>query len=239
MTNIGNNDDTKNDIVRIAVMDYDGTLSSVQTGLFLVVYLFFHGMILLRDIPKLFVWGFGYLTSQNHNLSVSREMCFNKLKRLEASEADAILDRFYDNVARRFVRSDAIEEIRKLHDAGTRVLLVSGAFENVVRQAAHDNGFDGYIAVEMERAECADGIIRYTGKMNPTDIVCEGRGKPQAVERYCDERYGTGRWHLVSAYGDHLSDRWMMERADRKVSVNGQLLYLYAKRHGWECVTWH
>ena len=230
--------DSSNGIVRVAAMDYDGTFTSIQTGLALCMYLFFRGYVRIIDVPKLFVWGVGYLASNNHDFEVSRRILFERLRKLPADEADEVFKRFYSFISK-FVRSDAVDEVKRLQAAGIKVILVSGAFDNVVRLAAEDHGFDGHIAVRMRKRVCDDGIERYDNKVIDGDVLCEGKGKVPSFKRYCDERYGVGKWRFVASYGDHLSDRWIMSEADKPVSVNGQALALYARKQGWHRVVWH
>ena len=225
-------------IVEVAAMDYDGTFSSIQTGFALCIYLFFKGYIRIIDVPRLFIWGVGYLASNNHDFEISRKILFEKLRKLPADDTDKVFEKFYAAISR-FVRNDAIDEVQRLQADGVKVILVSGAFDNVVRIAAREHGFDGHIAVHMQKHICDDGIERYDNHVIDSDILCEGKGKVPSFERYCNERYGIGKWRLVAAYGDHLSDRWIMAEADEPVSVNGQALALYARKQGWRRVVWH
>lgn len=224
--------------IRIATIDLDGTLSAYQTGAMLVAYLLFHGYVQAADVPRLVVWGAGYLLSRNEDLAVSREMLFKRLSKKSAADADAVFERFYRRHARSGFRRDAFPVISALRRIGIEVVLVSGAFSQIVERAASDAGIGAWIGVDMEKAVDEDGVVRYTGRVSQDSPICEGAGKLEMLRRYANARYGEGNWTLTAAYGDHLSDRHLLEASENPVSVDGEALHIYAQRRGWETVRW-
>ncbi|MBM6775377.1 HAD family hydrolase [Olsenella profusa] len=221
------------DIRPVAVFDFDGTSIRGQSGALVTRYLFMHGYMSLARLGRLTWWGIRYKLHLPYRQSEARELVFGALAGRSAAEVDAILTRFHNEVLLPRYRPQALEEVRRCHDQGLTVIIVSATFEPIAAIAAERMGADGYAATRMAR----DPQGRYTGKVEGP--VVAGEEKYHAAERWCNGHLGTGRWRLERAYGDHHTDAYLLSRAKHACAVcPGTTLEVSARRHGWEILDW-
>jgi len=132
--------------------------------------------------------------------------------------ADLSLDVFHAGVA---------DEVTALRDAGTYVVLVSGAPPATVAPVARALGADAWFATVQEDV---DGVL--TGVA--TDAVIGAR-KAFVVGQVTRER-GVAADECI-AYGDHASDLPMLESVGAGVVVGADpVLTAAAARHGWRTI---
>lgn len=221
------------DIQPVAVFDFDGTSIGGQSGALVTCYLFMHGYMSLARAGRLLWWGVRYKLHLPYHQDEARELVFGALCGRSSEEVDAILAQFHDEVLNPLYRPQAIEEVRRCHEQGISVLLVSATFEPIAAIAAKRMGVDGFAATRMAR----DAQGRYTGKVDGP--VVAGEEKYRAAERWCNERFGPGGWRLERAYGDHHTDADLLSRARHAYAVcPGTTLEVSAKRNGWEILDW-
>lgn len=217
----------------VAVFDFDGTSIRGQSGSLLTRYLFRNGIMSPRRLARLIWWGVRYKLHLPYRQAESRELVFGALAGWGAEEVDALMGRFHDEVIAPLYRPRALEEVRRCHEAGLTVLLVSATFEPIARLGARTMGADGYVATRME----LDPSGSYTGRVDGP--VVAGAEKYRAAERWCDERLGRGRWSLEATYGDHHTDVDLLSRARRPFAVcPGKTLAATARRRGWQILDW-
>jgi HAD superfamily hydrolase (TIGR01490 family) len=123
---------------------------------------------------------------------------------------------------------------------GHEIVLVSGTLEPLARGAARDMeaelaacGVTVAIRVIATRLEEKDG--RWTGRVLGEAMF--GEAKARAAKRLAEElRLDLGRCY---AYGDSLSDRFLMAAVDRPTAVNpSNDLASIARTRGWPILNW-
>ena len=217
----------------IAVFDYDGTSIDGQSGSLLTRYLFRNRIMSARRLARLTWWGVRYKLHLPYRQGEARELVFGGLAGRSAAEVDAIMARFHDEVLLPLYRPRAIEEVRRCHEQGLVVLLVSATFEPIAELGARTMGADGFAATRMQ----LDSEGRYTGSVDGP--VVAGAEKYCAAARWCDERFGPGAWSLEAAYGDHHTDADLLSRARRPYAVcPGETLAHAARKNGWPILDW-
>ena len=218
---------------QVAVFDFDGTSIKGQSGALFTTYLLRSGVMSLPRALRLGWWGIRYKLHLPYRQGEARELVLGALNDRTADEVDSLMVRFHDEVLAPRYRAQALEEVARCREAGMVTLLVSATFDAIAAVAADRMGFDGFVATKMER----DDHGAYTGQVDGP--VVAGPEKYLAVARWCDEHLGEGRWELARAYGDHHSDKYLLDRADEALAVcPGKTLYALAKRRRWEILDW-
>ena len=219
--------------VRIAAFDYDDTIVEGQSGLLLARYLRARGLLTARALARLVWWGARYKLKLPHRQDEAREAVFSSLVHWNPDRAAELAADFHEKVLVPRIRRDAVAEIERRRREGCFLLIVSASFSCIIRPACERLSMDGFVATSMERR--ADGA--YTGRVAGT--VTEGPEKARAIRRFADERFGPGAWELAYAYGDHHSDRAMLELAREAFAVDADSgLARLAERRGWEQRVW-
>ncbi len=135
----------------------------------------------------------------------------------------------------------AIERVAWHAKQGHEIVLISGTLEPLARGAAcvmevelAARGITAEIRVIATRLEEMDG--RWTGRVLGEAMF--GKAKARALKRLAEEmRLDLGRCY---AYGDSLTDRWMMAAVGRPVAVNpSKELAGIARTYGWPAIQWN
>jgi HAD superfamily hydrolase (TIGR01490 family) len=123
---------------------------------------------------------------------------------------------------------------------GHKIVIVSGTLEPLARKAARSlqeqlvaRGINSAIRVVATRLEERSG--RWTGRIVGEAMF--GETKARAMKKLADEM----RLELTHcyAYGDSLSDRWMLGAVGKPAAVNPQTeLARLAKTKGWPVLQW-
>jgi HAD superfamily hydrolase (TIGR01490 family) len=220
-------------IVRLAVFDFDGTSISGDSPVLLVRHLAKHRLIGKRVLGKIILWGCAYKLRLPQNETWVRGLVFSAFCGKPQAEVDAYLRDFYDSAIDRLFRKKAECAMREHEAQGHTVLIVSATFEPLVIRATEKHPFHHQIATRM----AVDEEGNYTCKVEGLPV--EGAEKLNAVRRFADEAYGKGRWELSYAYGDHHSDRTLLESATVPFAVNpDKPLLRTARRAGWDILDW-
>lgn len=123
----------------------------------------------------------------------------------------------------------ALRRVREHLDAGHRVVLVTGALDEVVRPLAE------LLEVDLRAARLRTIAGRFDGDLADTPPTAEARG--ELVRRLATDEGVALRdcW----AYADSISDLSMLEVVGHPVPVNPDLrLLATARRRGWACQRW-
>lgn len=220
-------------IQRVAVFDFDGTSIRGQSGALFTEYLLSHRELSPSRTVRLIWWGIRYKLHLPYRQDEARELVLGALSERSAAEVDELMARFHDEVLLPRYRPQALAEVRRCHERGMVVLLVSATFDAIARRAAETMGMDGYVATRMARG--ADG--NYTGSVDGP--VVAGAEKYRAAVTWCNERLGPGAWRLERAYGDHHSDKDLLGQARLAIAVcPGKTLRALARRRGWTILDW-
>lgn len=144
-----------------------------------------------------------------------------------ADELAALGERWFADLSLDVFHAGVADEVTALRDAGTYVVLVSGAPPATVAPVARALGADAWFATVQEDV---DGVL--TGVA--TDAVIGAR-KAFVVGQVTRER-GVAADECV-AYGDHASDLPMLESVGAGVVVGADpVLTAAAARHGWRTI---
>ena len=140
---------------------------------------------------------------------------------------------FYDKIIAKRFRAKADEEMRKRAEEGCIVVVVSASFEPIVMRAMESHPFQVQISTRMKVKP--DGT--YTREVDGKPI--EGAEKLVALKHWADGRFGEGKWELTYAYGDHHSDRPLLEAAKHPfvVTPNTGMKHI-VKETGWPVLDW-
>ncbi len=223
-------DDNK---TKIAVFDFDGTCTDVQSGLLFSRYLLHHGYFKPRTVRRLLMWAFRYAMHMKRDENEPREAIFAELSDLTSNQIDELMIKFHDEKVLSNYRPEALEEIKQLKDEGYTVLLVSATFSPIARRAGEVLGIENILATEMEKDK--DG--RYTGKVLGPAVV--GEEKTRAVERWANDHIGKGKWIIAKAFGDHYSDADILNASREGYAVSpGGTLKRIAKKNDWKILDW-
>ena len=226
-------EDGTQELTRLAIFDYDGTIVSGQSGLLISRYMFSLKLMKKRHVSCLIWWGIRYLLHLPHREGEARERVFKGLSDEPPEEVDAFMREFHDAVLAPLYRPKAEAEVARCKAEGYPVLIVSATFSMLADMAAEYLGADAAIATVMERDE--DGM--YTGRVQG-DVI-EGKAKLTAIRRWADDRYGAGNWEISRAYADHYSDRDLLGSVAHPYAVCPDgLLRRYAKKRGWDILNW-
>lgn len=220
---------------KIAAFDFDGTSIQGNSPVLLVRHLRRHKMLQKRIISRVVAWGVAYKLRLPQSEAWVRGQVFTAFDGLSREEVDAYLADFYDERigGKGRFRPQADAAMRRLHDEGIEVLIVSATFGPIVRRAQQLHPFDACLCTEM----CVDEQGHYTTHVRGACV--EGIEKVKAICAYADARYGASNWELVEAYGDHHSDIPMLEMAQHPFAVTpNSALEREAKRRHWDILDW-
>lgn len=220
------------DVVRVAAFDFDGTSMDGNSPVQLFWYLSKKGMLSKVDATRISWWAIRYKLRLPQDEAWVRGMVFRAFEGKPVAEVDQFLYDFYDEeIAPRFrIAADAAMERHKM--AGDVVLVISATFEPIVRRAMEFHPIDGQVSTRMQ---IKDGL--YTRKVDGKPV--EGAEKLVAIKTWCDAQYGPENWELAYAYGDHHSDRPMLEAAQTAFAVDpDRPLSRTAKQKHWTILEW-
>lgn len=218
---------------KLAVFDFDGTCIEGNSPVLLVFYLAKLNMLRKRVLIRIIAWAIAYKFRLPQNESWVRGLVFRAFRDKPKSEADKFLYEFYDLVVDERFRPRAEEEMKKRSAEGCEVVVVSATFEPIVKRAMESRPFQQQISTRM----CVTEDGHYTCEVEGEPI--EGAEKICAVTRYANEKYGEQGWDLAYAYGDHHSDRTLLQAAEKAYAVTpDKPLKRTAKQEGWSILDW-
>lgn len=190
---------------RIAVFDFDGTITTKDTLLEFIRY---------AKGTLLFCWGFilfspllvAYKTRLCPNWKVKEQMFSYFFRGMPVVQFNALCERFYKDKGPKLLRDDACATIRKHLSQGDSVIIASASIYNWVLPFGKALGVDAVIGTEV--AVSPSGNL--TGKFLTRN--CYGMEKVERIKRLYPD-YDTYIW---IAYGDSAGDRQLLDFADEK-----------------------
>ncbi|RKS79064.1 HAD superfamily hydrolase (TIGR01490 family) [Actinomadura pelletieri DSM 43383] len=214
----------------VAVFDFDGTIvasdvveAHLWARLLDVPLKSWPGTLapVLRKVPH-------YLRTEHRDRGEFLREFVQRYEGANEEELRALArDRLSDVLLRR-AWPQAIRRIRRHREAGHRTILLTGTLDVFVEPLR--TLFDDILAA---RLRVVDG--RCTGTFEQPPLIGEARGawlRAWAGEEGVDL---TGSW----AYGDHYSDRPVLEQVGNPVAVNPDArLYRHAKKQRWTIADW-
>ena len=145
------------------------------------------------------------------------------------AEAQAMRERFMNEVGTPALRPEAMALVERHRAAGDLIALVTATNEFVTTPFAQAFGIEHLIAVQLER----DGAGRYTGAIRGVPSFREGK-----IARVDDWLRGLGaQWcdfERVNFYSDSTNDLPLLERVSHPVATNpSPTLAQIATERGW------
>lgn len=219
--------------VTVAAFDFDGTCISGSSPKKLVSLLFKRKLIDPYRLLRVGLWGLAYKLNLPKDAEGVRTRVFSAFKGCSAVKVNDYLCRFYHQRIERLYRPEADAEMIAHLEQGHVVVLVSASFEPIIASAMVEHPIQFALASRMKID--ADGD--YTDEID--GLPTEGPDKIVVLRHFLDERFGSGRWQLGWAYGDHYSDVTMLEAAQHPCAVtpDSKLLRL-ARKKGWDVLEW-
>lgn len=217
---------------QIVAFDFDGTLINASSPVRLIFRLNRDRIMPKRNVTKSILWGIRYKMGRELDQRKPRRYVFASFRNSAASDANALMKDLYWDELRKYLRPQAVAELREHQAAGRHVIVVSASFEPIIAELCKDLGIKEYICTRMETI---DGS--YTG---------ETLGEPPESEQkliqftqWANDHYGENAWEMTHAYGDHFSDVPLMEIARHPIAVDpDRRLEGIAKERGWEIHLW-
>lgn len=190
---------------RIAVFDFDGTITTKDTLLEFIRY---------AKGTLLFCWGFilfspllvAYKMRLYPNWKVKERIFSYFFWGMPVVQFNALCEGFYKNKGKELLREDACATIRKHLSQGDSVIIVSASIRDWVLPFGKALGVDTVIGTEV--AVSLSGNL--TGKFLTRN--CYGMEKVERIKRLYPD-YGAYTW---IAYGDSAGDRQLLDFADEK-----------------------
>lgn len=218
---------------RLAVFDFDGTSINGNSPVLLVAYLLKKHMLGKRVALRIVLWAFAYKLRLPQNEAGVRSLVFTAFAGKPVDWVNQFLADFYDEKIAGLFRSDADAAMRAHTAAGDTVVVISATFEPIILRAMEHHPFSYQISTRM----CTSEQRTYTCEVEGNPI--EGEEKLAAVQRFGNAHYGEGNWEIVSAYGDHHSDRPVLEAATHAYAINpDRPLARTARARGWTILSW-
>jgi HAD superfamily hydrolase (TIGR01490 family) len=186
----------------IAFFDFDGTITSSDTLLEFIKFSkgkarFYTGFLL--NAPYLISYKIKLIPNQLAKEKVLQYF----FKNMSEEDFRKLCESFSTNVLSGLIRPKALEEIKKLQQNGTEVVIVSASPENWILKWANEMK----IPVISSRLEVKNG--RLTGKLSC--INCHGVEKVKRIK----EKYQLSDYEEIYAYGDTSGDLPMLQLATR------------------------
>ena len=219
--------------VQVAAFDFDGTTIQGNSPVMLVRYLTLRGMLRKSVILRILLWAAAYKVRLPQNESWVRGLVFSAFRGEPKARVDAFLARFYHEVIEGRFRPEAVRALREHAEAGHVVVWISASFEPIILEAMRDH----YVHYQASTRMRVDAAGDYTDEVEGLPV--EGAEKLVALRRLCDAEFGEGGWELGWAYGDHHSDRPLLEAARTPYAVTpDRPLARTARREGWQVLDW-
>ena len=219
--------------VELVVFDFDGTSMKGNSPVQLVFYLWRKGLLKKRVMLRIGTWGLRYKLRLPQDESWVRGLVFSAFEGKPKALVDEFLHVFCDEEIEPRFRRQADEAIAWHHEQGRVVLLVSATFEPIAERVMERHDYDHHFATRMR----LDAHGNYTREVDGLPV--EGAEKLRLVRLYADKAYGKGNWKLAYAYGDHHSDRTLLDAAEHPCAVTpDQPLERTAKKKHWEILDW-
>lgn len=195
----------------IVFFDVDDTLIIGQSQKLFIEFLRRRGLVTRSFYARLMFWFVLYRLHIVKNPSVVAGYAFSFLKNMKREELHNLVELFFNKVLIKQFYQDAITKIQDHKTAGSKIFLVSNAFDTLVERIAMYVKADGFIATKLKEE---NGVL--TGEIN--GIINYGQSKVESVKNFCLENNISleNSW----GYADHSSDISFLKLMKNPVIVN-------------------
>lgn len=186
----------------IAFFDFDGTITKKDTLLEFIKFSkgnfrFYVGFIL--NLHYLVAFKLGIISNQSAKEKILRFFFHGMPATVFKQHCEA----FSKHVLPKLIRPKALEEIQKLKQNNTIIVVVSASPENWIEQWSQNL----HLELIASRLEVNEGNV--TGKILGKN--CHGDEKVSRIR----EIYDLSNYRIVAAYGDSTGDRPMLQLATK------------------------
>ncbi|TSC55089.1 MAG: HAD-superfamily hydrolase [Parcubacteria group bacterium LiPW_30] len=195
----------------LAIFDIDRTLIKGQSQEALLKFIYKKGYIKNCYYIKIIFWFVLYKLHIVKNPKKIMEYAFSVFGGKSEQEVKEIINEFFNEDLKGRFYGDGIKLVNELKDKRFRIILISNAVDVLVEKIAE------YLAVNDFRGttlEVKDGKL--TGKIEGPIVY--GVEKSNIVKKYISDN--NIELDNVYAYGDHISDVFMLELAKHPFVVN-------------------
>lgn len=188
----------------IAVFDFDGTITTKDSFLDILIFAFGY---------KKFLAGIFYLLpdllayfSNKISAHIAKEKAFSYFfKGFTELEFNKLRDNYFFSRLNRIIKGEALEKIKWHKEQGHKLVIISASIDNWIRSWALENGFEKVIATVPE---VKNGFL--TGKFKTKNCNKEEKAKRFLME------YPNREDYCLYVYGDSRKDNWLFDIADEK-----------------------
>lgn len=149
-------------------------------------------------------------------------------RRFDPAKLAVLAESFAEEVLRRNIHRQALDQIAADRAAGYRIILATASFRLYVEAIARRLGIDDVIATDLQ-----PGRARVAGPN------CYGRDKRALIDAWLRAEGIDPATADIRAYSDHVSDRPMLELAQHPVATTpSPALRKLARQRGWTILDW-
>ena len=211
---------------KLVIFDVDNTIVKGQSQRLFLSYLRNKKMISIWFYVVVLLWFLAYKFGIAKNPKKVVSFAYSFIQDRSVIDIEKIMNDFIDSSLKQNIFTGAVEEINKFRNGEYVIVLVSNAPSLIIKPLAKILRVDDYFCTELE---IRDG--KYTGKIDG-DIMY-GENKKQTIVKYAS----VNGYSLSDAYayGDHVSDLYILDVVGHPVAVNPDsgLLKIATDRH-WE-----
>lgn len=224
---------TSSNKYQVAVFDFDGTSINGNSPVLLVDYLRERKMLKTSELLRIGLWALAYKLRLPQNEEWVRGLVFRAFAGKSTQQVDAFFREFYAaHIEPRFRRA-ADEEMQRLSAEHKEIIMISASFDPLVRCVLDYHPIQYQCSTHMKIANDGTYLPEVDG------IATEGMQKLVALRELCDRVYGKDKWELYAAYGDHHSDRPLLQAARHAYAVcPDRPLLRTARAQGWSVLRW-
>jgi len=211
---------------KLIIFDVDNTIVKGQSQRLLLSYLYKNKKISPFYFILVLIWFIAYKFHIVRNPRKIVSFAYSFIKGKSISEIDIIMNDFFNNSLKNNLFPGAINEIEKFKMENDDIVLISNASSIVVKPLAEFLCIKKYFCTELDTN---NGI--YSGKI--VGDIMYGENKKNTIIKYAkDNGY---RLDEAYAYGDHISDLYVLDIVGHPVVVNpiSSLDRIAMKRH-WQ-----
>lgn len=223
--------------MKVAIVDYDGTLFTKETIPFLL------GMAKKKSVPakdyykalvKVYICLLKYKVSRRENYDKEKfhkEIATSFLSIYQGMTKEQIEEFFRETVieAEKYFNQKLLAQLRELKEKDYKIILLSGGFLPYVEKVAQKLEFDYVFATELEYLEKGFNL-----KENLLFIT--GKRKKETIEKYFPKELQVD-WQASYAFADSYFDSDVLELTGNPHAVNpDERLRKYALDKNWPII---
>ncbi|MBX9702526.1 MAG: HAD-IB family hydrolase [Silvanigrellaceae bacterium] len=214
-----------------AFFDVDETLITFKSMSSFLKYFY---KIKYGSIGIILYYKFTILMRLFHYIGVKREKLnknyYKKYKGYFEEEIKCIGSRWFSEYKNKnFYNEPILKELYRHLDSGAKIVLVSGSFSPCLIPIANDLGIEHVLCTNLEIIQG-----KYTGNIIENPII--GKGKSYAIRKFLEDKKADS-FSEYFAYGDHISDLYMLSIVGKPYIISGDIrLEKIALDKGWKII---